>query len=134
VASIRKERLIKVEPERAWGALRDWAGLAERLAAGFVEQALPDGQDRIVTFDNQMVVRERLVSASDADRRLVWTVIDGPFTHYNGAAQVLADGENTRFVWLSDLLPDDLAGQAEAMMERGIDAIKRTLESASDTR
>jgi carbon monoxide dehydrogenase subunit G len=129
MASLRHERLIEVDPDTVWDALRDWAGLADRLASGFVQNVTLDGADRIVTFDNGMVVRERLVAENDADRRLVWTVVDGPFAHYNGAAQVHADDAQTRFEWRSDLLPDDLAGDVEAMMVRGIDAIKHTLEA-----
>lgn len=134
MASIRKERQIKVSADVAWDALRDWAGLAERLAPGFVLSAPLEGRDRIVTFDNAMVVRERLVSSNDADRRLVWTVIQGPFEHYNGAAQIQDDGPGMiRFTWLSDLLPDELTAEVGTMMERGIDMIKRNLESNSGT-
>jgi uncharacterized protein YndB with AHSA1/START domain len=130
VATIRKERVIDVSPEAAWDALRDWAGLRERLVPGFVAEVRLDGDDRIVTFDNEMTVRERRVSSTDEDRRLVWTVVDGPFEHYNGAAQVLPDtAGRTRFVWLSDLLPDENAAAVEEMMERGINTIKRTLEA-----
>jgi hypothetical protein len=130
MASIRKEHLIEVDPELAWAALRDWPALGERLVPGFVTDVRLDGEVRIVTFYNQFVARERLVSSSDADRRLVWSVVDGPFTHYNGAAQVLPAGKGTRFVWISDLMPDEMAEQVEEMMERGIDTIKHTLETA----
>jgi hypothetical protein len=130
MASIRKEHLIEVDPELAWAALRDWPALDERLVPGFVTDVRLDGEDRIVTFYNQFVARERLVSSSDADRRLVWSIVDGPFTHYNGAAQVLPAGKDTRFVWISDLMPDEMAEQVEEMMGRGIDTIKHTLETA----
>lgn len=131
MATIRKERVIDVGPDTAWDALRDWEGLRERLVPGFVADVRLDGDDRVVTFDNQMTVRERRVSSSDEDRRLVWTVVDGPFEHYNGAAQVFPDaGGRIRFVWLSDLLPDEYAESIGEMMERGIDTIKRTLEAA----
>jgi hypothetical protein len=129
MASIRKERLIETDPEAAWAALRDWPALNERLVPGFVTDVRLDGDDRILTFDNQFVARERLVGSSETDRRLVWSVIDGPFTHYNAAAQVLASAAGTRFVWQCDLLPDELAPLVEGMMERGISIIKHTLEA-----
>jgi hypothetical protein len=44
---------------------------------------------------------------------------------------VLAHPEGgTRFVWIADLLPHDLAQATDAMMERGIDTVRQTLESA----
>jgi uncharacterized protein YndB with AHSA1/START domain len=132
MASIRKERAIAVAPEQVWDALRDWGALHERLVRGFVTDARPDGRDRIVTFFNGIVVREVLVDLDDDQRRLVWTIVDGPYAHHNGAAQVLQDGAgSTRFVWVADLLPDELAERTSELMERGIDAIKRTLEADS---
>jgi hypothetical protein len=96
---------------------------------GFVVDTRLDGQDRIVTFFNDAVARERLIDLSDEDRRLVWSIVDGPFTHHNGAAQVLAgEAGGTRFVWVADLLPDELAQPTGDLMERGIDTVKKTLE------
>src|SRR5215218_1498541 len=120
VASIRKETSINARPEDVWEALRDWGALHERLVPGFVVDTRLDGDDRIVTFFNGAVVREVLVDLDDDERRLVWTVVDGPYTHYNAAAQVLDDGDGrARFVWVADLLPD----------ERGTRVVKETLEA-----
>jgi len=132
MASIRKERTIEAAPELVWDALRDWGALHERLVPGFVVDTRIDGGDRIVTFFNEAVARERLISSSDEDRRLVWSIVEGPYTHHNGAAQVLADGDGaTRFVWVADLLPDQLAETTDGLMERGIETVKRTLEAQS---
>jgi uncharacterized protein YndB with AHSA1/START domain len=129
MASIRKERTIEVKPEEVWEALRDWGALHERLVPGFVVDTRLDGEDRIVTFFNDAVVRERLIDLSDEDRRLAWSIVDGPYTHHNGAAQVLAnDDGTTRFVWVADLLPAELAQPTDELMDRGMDTIKRTLE------
>src|SRR6476646_4020127 len=129
MASIRKERTIEAPPEQVWDALRDWGALHERLVPGFVVDTRLDGEDRIVTFFNGVTVRERLISSSDDDRRLVWSIVEGPYTHHNGAAQVLAnDDGTTRLVWIADLLPDELAAPTDESMERGIETVKQTLE------
>lgn len=128
MASIRKEITIEVAPDVAWDALRDWGALHTRLVPGFVVDAEVDGGDRIVTFFNGAKVRERIVDVDDAAMRLVWTIVDGPYTHHNGSAQVFAsDGGGTRFVWISDLLPDEAAETTGAMMDRGMAVIKQTL-------
>jgi hypothetical protein len=50
-------------------------------------------------------------------------------THHNGSAQVLANGtKGCRFVWIADLLPNQVAPAIAAMMEQGIAVIKQTLE------
>jgi hypothetical protein len=65
--------------------------------------------------------------------RLAWSIVDGPYTHHNGAAEVLDEGDGrARFVWTSDLRPDALAEGASQAMEQGLLAIKRTLELSLD--
>jgi carbon monoxide dehydrogenase subunit G len=132
MASIRKEILIDARPEDVWDALRDWGSLHERLVPGFVTDVHLDGDDRIVTFFDGSVAREVLVDLDNDARRIVWTVVEGRVSHYNAAAQVFAEGEGqTRFVWIADLLPNDLAPYIAGMMERGTNTAKQTLESGS---
>jgi len=132
VASIYKDARIDVNPDDAWDALRDFGALHERLAAGFVTETRLEGDDRIVTFFNGSVMRERLVSVDDEARRLVWSIVDGPYTHHNGSAQIFCDCDRrTWFVWVADVLPDELAPGTAEMMERGLVAIKETLERAA---
>jgi hypothetical protein len=50
-------------------------------------------------------------------------------THHNASAQVFPDGEgHSRFVWIADLLPHEVAPGVAAMMEQGLAVIKQTLE------
>lgn len=133
MASIRKERTIEAPPEQVWDALRDWGTLHKRLVPGFVVDTQLDGEDRMVTFFNGVTVRERLISSSDDDRRLVWSIVEGPYAHHNGAAQVIEnDDGTTRFVWVADLLPDELAAPTDESMERGVETVKQTLEGGSN--
>ena len=110
MASIRREMVLACSPEQAWDALRDWGALHTRLAPGFVTDVCLDGADRIVTFFTGAVVREVLIDLDDQARRLAWSIVDDPYTHHNGVAQVFAqpDGQ-TRFVWVTDLLPNEIA-------------------------
>jgi uncharacterized protein YndB with AHSA1/START domain len=130
MASIRKEILIDASPEYVWEAVRDWGALHERLVPGFTVDTRLDGEDRIVTFGNGTVLRERLIDLDDEARRLVWSIVDGPYTHHNASAQVFADGEDgARFVWLADLLPNELADGTAQAMEQGTNVVKQTMEA-----
>jgi carbon monoxide dehydrogenase subunit G len=134
MASIRQEIEIDVRPEDAWAAVRDFGAVHERLVPGFVVDAEVDGNARTVTFFNGVVAREVLVDVDDDTRRLVYTVVESPLgaTHHNAAAQVLPNGERgTRFVWITDVLPDEVAPYIRGMMEQGAGVIKQTLESAN---
>ena len=129
MASIRKEILTAARPERVWDALRDIGALHTRLVPGFVTDTRLETGARIVTFANGMVVRETIVTVDDAERRVVWSASGGTLVHYNGAAQVVCGpGGETKVVWIADLLPDAAAGAIDAMMEEGMQIMKRTLD------
>jgi carbon monoxide dehydrogenase subunit G len=130
MASIHREVAIGTDPAAAWDALRDVGALDRRLAVGFVTDVRMEPGARVVTFANGLVARELIVDVNEADRRLVWSVVGGRMTHHNASAQVFPDGDGgTRFVWIADLLPDEAAPAVAAMMDQGLTAIKRTLES-----
>jgi hypothetical protein len=133
VATVRKERTIEVSPEEAWAVLSDWGAPHERLVPGFVVATELDGEDRLVTFFNGAVARERLIERSAEERRLVWSIVDGPYAHHNGAAQILANEDGTtRFVWIADLLPNEMAEITGELMERGIETVKQSLEASAE--
>jgi uncharacterized protein YndB with AHSA1/START domain len=136
MASIRKEVVIRAHPDRVWAALRDIGAIHRRLAPGFVTDVRLEEGARVVTFGNGMVVRELIVDLDEEARRLVWSAVGGRLTHHNASAQVFgADAESSRFVWIADLLPHELAPAIGAMMEQGIAVIKQTLErSEADAR
>jgi predicted fused transcriptional regulator/phosphomethylpyrimidine kinase len=55
--------------------------------------------------------------------------VGGRLTHHNASAQVFAVEHGTsRFVWIADLLPHEMAPAITAMIEQGLATIKRTLE------
>jgi uncharacterized protein YndB with AHSA1/START domain len=130
MATINKEVEINASPETVWEALSDVGALHTRLAAGFVADTRMDGTARIVTFANGTVAREEIIEVDDAVRRVAWAIVGQQFHHFNGAAQLFDHGDGTRFVWTTDLLPDELAPHVDEMMTAGIAAIKRTLEAA----
>ena len=132
MASIHREVLIQADPETVWDALSDVGALHRRLAPGFVTDVRLEEGARVVTFGNGLVARELIVDIDDKARRLVWSVVGGRMTHHNASAQVLPDGEGgSRFVWIADLLPHELAPGIAGLMEQGLAVINRTLEGGS---
>jgi uncharacterized protein YndB with AHSA1/START domain len=132
MASIRKEAAIAAPAEQVWEALRDWPAVHERLAPGFIVDSRTEGEDRVVTAFTGNVVRERIITVDDPQRRLVWTIVDGPYEHHNGSAQVIDEGEGRcRFVWIADVLPHSAAGPTDELMERGANVIKQTMEAGA---
>lgn len=130
MATIRREITIAARPEHVWDALRDVGALHTRLVPGFVTDVKMEEGARLVTFGNGMMARELIVTIDAEARRLVWAVVGESMTHHNASAQVFAEGEGSRFVWIADLLPDEVAPAVEGMMEQAMPIIRATLERA----
>ena len=130
MASIRLEMNLRADPWNVWDAVRDVGAIHTRLAPDFVTDVTMDGDARIVTFANGMTAKELIVDVDDAARRLVWAVVEGRPTHHNGSIQVFPNNGGCRLVWIADLLPHELAKPIGAMMQHGMDAMKKKLESA----
>ena len=131
MASIHREIHIDARPETAWDALRDVGALHTRLVPGFVVDTKLEEGARIVTFGNGMVVRELIVDVDDEHRRIAWSAVGGRLTHHNASAQAFPAGDGRcEVVWIADLLPHSLQPAIATMIEQGLGAMKRTLESA----
>ena len=129
MASIRKEIETRARPEDVWAAIRDIGALHTRLVPGFVVDTQLEPDARIVTFGNGMKVREPIVDVDDETRRLVWSAEGAGLTHYNASIQVFAGpGNGSRVVWIADLLPHEMKGPIEAMIEQGMAVMKKTLD------
>jgi hypothetical protein len=131
MASIQQHINVSTDPATVWDAMRDFANVDERVARGFVVESHPDGDARIVTFANGAVAREQLVDIDDVNRRLVYTVVDGPLgaKHHQASVEVRedpADPSRTHVVWVTDVLPHDLAPMIDGLMQQGAVAIERT--------
>ena len=129
MASVRKEVSIAARPEHVWAAVRDVGNIHVRLVPGFVIDCRMEGDIRIVTFANGMVVREPIVDIDDDQRRVAWGAVGGQFEHYNASLQVFAEGpDRTRLIWIADLLPNALTANVQALIEQGIAVMQQTLE------
>jgi carbon monoxide dehydrogenase subunit G len=131
MATNRRDHRLNVPAAKVWEAVRDFGQVHIRVAPGFLTDLQLDNGDRVITFFNGLVARERLVTIDDAAMRLVYTVVEGRPTHYNGSIQVIADGQDRcRLIWTIDLLPDELAPIVGGMMDHAAPIMRKALESA----
>jgi hypothetical protein len=79
-----------------------------------------------------MKVRELLVDRDDASWRLAYAAVEGGITMYHHASWQLfevGDGR-TRFVWISDFLPHDVAPEFRTLVDAGTAALVQVLEAS----
>ena len=132
MASIHKEIDIERSKEFVWDVVRDVGAIHRRLVPGFVVDCKLDGDARVVTFANGMVVRELIVDVDDKTCRHSWSARGGTLTHHNASLQVFPLGDvNCRVVWIADLLPNAAAEPVAGMIQQGLDTMKATLEKRS---
>ena len=129
MASITRELRVNTPADKVWDAVRDVGNIHRRLVPGFVTDCRLEGDARIVTFANGMTVTELIVDLDDAKRRLVWSARGGRLTHHNAVVQVFEDGAGARLVWTADLLPNEMKAAIEGMIDAGVGAMKKALES-----
>jgi carbon monoxide dehydrogenase subunit G len=131
MASIRLEIPLAAPAARVWQMLRD-VGAAHALFPGVLAASRLEGDSRVVTFANGMVVRELIVDVDDAARRVAYAVVEWQARHHHASMQVVADGEaRARLVWIADLLPDSLAAPVRALMEQGARAAQGVFAAAA---
>ena len=94
MATIHKEIEIERNKEFVWDAIRDVGSIHKRLVPGFVVDCKLQGDSRVVTFANGMVVRELIVDVDDKTCRHAWSARGEPLTHHNASIQVFSNGHN----------------------------------------
>ena len=133
MATVRKSVMIAKAAADIWDAVSDAGQLHTRVAPGMVTNTTlqDEGEVRIVTFANGMVLREDMIS-NDADAmRLAWSAQSGLWTHHNASLQIFAadDGES-EVVWTADVLPHAAGALMEQFLTAGLGAMKAHMENA----
>jgi hypothetical protein len=79
MATIQREIEIARDWSFAWDAIRDVGAIHRRLVPGFVVDCKLEGDSRIITFANGMVIREVIVTVNDETCRHAWSARGEPF-------------------------------------------------------
>lgn len=127
MATLKREIPVASGAAPVWQKLRAFDRVHTEVAPGFLTDLKMDKGDRVLTFFNGMVARERLVALDDDNCRLVYAVVDGQPSHYNAAVQVFPEGDASRVVWTIDLLPDALAPVIGGMMDAATKVMGKAL-------
>lgn len=131
MASIRKEVIIEAPADAVWDAVRDVGQVHTRLVPGVLTNARMEDGARVVSFANGMVVRELIVDLDDDQRRLAYAATGGRVTHHNATIHVMPEDERRcRLVWITDVLPHEMAAPIRDLVEHGARVMKQTLEAA----
>ena len=131
MATIHHELRLTAHPDQVWDVVRDLGAVHRRFAPGFVTDTRLDGNERVVTFVNGVVVREAIVTVDDDRRRLAYAVVESPLRlrHHHASFEVVPRGGATSLLWTADVLPDEAAAGVAEFMNEGVRAIGAALGS-----
>jgi uncharacterized protein YndB with AHSA1/START domain len=131
MATVCVEATVNVPAQRVWEAVADVGAVHRRLLPGRVADTRIEGDVRILTMPDGARVRELILAIDHTIRRMAYTVTEGqrlPLTYHHAAFQVFDEGDRSRLVWLTDILPHAMADVVRARVERGIEEMKVVLE------
>ncbi|MCJ8012598.1 SRPBCC family protein [Paenibacillus sp. KQZ6P-2] len=130
--TIYKEILIDASPEQVWNAVSDVGAVHHRLVPGYTENTIMNGHERTLIMPNGGRVREIIVSIDEKERRMAYAVKESRMSllHHHASFKVLPHGDNiTKLVWTTDFLPEQLASEIQARVDRGSQVMKETIEA-----
>lgn len=129
MASIFREITVYARADAVWSAVRDVGAIQSKLAPGVVASACVVDGVRHVAFANGLKIDELIISIDEGTKRVVYSV-QGRAKHHQASMQVVEDGpDHCRFIWITDVLPDDAASRFADVMDQALPVIKHTLES-----
>jgi hypothetical protein len=132
MATIFRDIEIGASAEFVWSAVRDVGNAHVRLFPGFVTDVTMEPGIRHVRFATGWVIHELIVAIDDELRRIAYASVQGRAQHHNASMQVIAVAENRcRILWITDVLPDSVAGSISDILNIAIPLMIRTLEAGA---
>ena len=131
MATVRKTITIGRPADEVWDAVSDAGALHTRVAPHVVADCslAAEGEERIVTFANGVVLRELIISNDRSARRLAWSALSDQWQHHNAAVVVTPLGENScEVAWTADVLPHSAGALMEQFLTMGLDSMKKHLD------
>jgi Polyketide cyclase / dehydrase and lipid transport len=133
MATVRKSVTISKPASHVWDAVSDAGQLHTRLVPDMVADTKleEDGEVRIVTFGNGIVLKEYMISNDGDAMRLAWSAKSDQWSHHNASLQIFALQDNTcEAVWTADVLPHGAGALMEQFLTAGLGAMKAHMESS----
>lgn len=127
MAAIRKEVELRVPVEEAWKKIADLGGVVSLVS--FLEDAQLEGDRRVCTMADGGKLEELITSVDPSLHRVAYTITNSPFgfAFHAASMEILPTPEGCRFVWTTDIKPDELAEQLRPIFDAEITTIAGAL-------
>ena len=119
------ETELNASADEAWAAVGDFTGVDKIFPD--LDSLVIEGDDRVLGMFG-MTIRERLIEKDDANRRLVYSIVDGvPLESHQGIITVSENGAGSKVVWAWDVTPDEMSEILGGTYAGALEALKKHL-------
>jgi hypothetical protein len=128
MSTIAREFQLEMPPDLVWERISD-VGAVNQLI-DFLGEVRVDGRHRTCALGDAGQLDELIVTVDPDERRLVYSIRKSPFDleHHSASWHALADGNGgTRFVWITDFTPEQIAPALEQAIDDAVVSMKRSL-------
>ncbi len=128
MATIHREFEIESSAEKAWDAVRNVGDINKLIT--FLGDVTVDGDRRTCDMGEQGRLDELIISVDDDRRRLAYAIVNSPFNflHHSASMQIAGNGgDRSRFVWITDVKPDEAASALEPAIDAAVESFKHAL-------
>ena len=131
MTTVYREIPIESSVEAAWGKLSDLEGVRQMFS--FLTDVAVDGDKRVCEMEGGGRLDELILSVDSDLRRVAYAILDSPFglEFHAASMSLVADGDKAKFVWTTDLKPDEAADQIAGLIDAETANIKAFFASGS---
>lgn len=109
MATVNLEAQINATPGHVYEQLKDmrWPEALTNLITAVEVTA---ANTRECAIDGGGFLKETIIALDDETRRIAYTITESPFamSHHSASLHAISDGDGTRLVWTTDVLPDEV--------------------------
>lgn len=127
MATLYRETDLNAPADEVWNALADVGALNTLIT--FLGDVTVEGEERVCSLGDDKL-RELIVTVDDEHRRVAYSVQESPFNfaHHHSSMQVIPNGETTKFVWWTDVKPDETAPVLAQAIDQSVDSIRQAID------
>ena len=125
MATIHREYPIDSTIDAAWAKLADVGNVHQMLS--ILTDTTIDGDKRMCGMVGGGRIEELILSIDDDRHRVAYSVLSAPggdLEFHAASMSLQADGDAARFLWTTDLKPDEAADQIAEIIDREANNIK----------
>lgn len=128
MATVQKAIDVEAKVEDVWDKIANVGSISELI--DFITESQVNGDIRVCKMADGGVIEEKIISIDHALRRVSYCITNSPLglEYHSASMQVVPKGAGASMIWITDLKPDSMAQQLDAIFEEAVPGMKAALQ------